>query len=93
MYPSSRIFHFLHGHTKDHTGPAGWLTDPFDAVVANFVVHHMARPETQTKIEETMRDNAQPYMQDGRYTFPHTILFGSALKAWRVPTYNEESPY
>ena len=37
--------------------------------------------ETQTKIEETTRENAQPYQQDGRYTFPHSILFGSALKA------------
>jgi len=40
----------------------------FDAVVANYVVHHLA-------------ENAQPYEQDGQFVFPHTALLGSALKS------------
>lgn len=37
--------------------------------------------ETQAKIEETTRENARPYEKHGGYAFPHSILFGSALKA------------
>jgi len=37
--------------------------------------------EIQTRIEETTRENAEPFQQDGRYSFPHSILFGSAQKA------------
>jgi hypothetical protein len=36
--------------------------------------------ETQTKIEETTRENSEAYKQDGGYAFPHAILFGSARK-------------
>jgi len=37
--------------------------------------------ETQANIKETTRQNARPYEKDGRYAFPHAILFGSASKA------------
>jgi SAM-dependent methyltransferase len=37
--------------------------------------------ETQMRIRESTRENAQPYRRDGGYAFPHSILFGSALKA------------
>jgi len=36
--------------------------------------------EIQEKIEETTRENAQPYKQDGRYEFPHTALLGTASR-------------
>ena len=61
-----------------------WKTDSLDPVLKGFWVwgNLAALPaETQTRIEETTRENAQPYEQDGRYVFPHSILFGSALKA------------
>ena len=61
-----------------------WKTDSLDPVLKGFWDwgNMAALPaETQTKIKEATRENAQPYEQDGRYTFPHSILFGSALKA------------
>ena len=61
-----------------------WKTDSLDPVLKGFWVwgNLAALPaETQTRIEETTRENARPYEQDGRYVFPHSILFGSALKA------------
>jgi ubiquinone/menaquinone biosynthesis C-methylase UbiE len=60
-----------------------WKTDSLDPILQGFWDWgNMATlpAETQTKIEETTRENAQPYEQDGRYIFPHSILFGSALK-------------
>jgi SAM-dependent methyltransferase len=36
--------------------------------------------DIQTKIENTTRENAKPYEHDGKYAFPHSILFGSASK-------------
>ena len=61
-----------------------WKADSLDPILKGFWDwgNMAALPaETQTKIEETTRKNAQSYEQDGRYTFPHSILFGSALKA------------
>lgn len=61
-----------------------WKADSLDPILKGFWDwgNMAALPvETQTKIEETTRENAQPYEQDGRYEFPHSILFGSALKA------------
>jgi len=60
-----------------------WKADSLDPILKGFWVwgNMAALPvETQKKIEETTRVNAQPYEQDGRYAFPHSILFGSALK-------------
>jgi hypothetical protein len=60
-----------------------WKADSLDPILKGFWDwgNIAALPaETQTKIEETTRENAQPYAQDGRYTFPHSILFGSASK-------------
>ena len=60
-----------------------WKADSLDPILKGFWDWgNMATlpAETQTKIEETTRENAQPYEQDGRYIFPHSILFGSALK-------------
>ncbi|MCJ7557488.1 MAG: methyltransferase domain-containing protein [Gammaproteobacteria bacterium] len=37
--------------------------------------------ETQEKIQETTRENAKPFEQNGRYAFPHSILFVSVMKA------------
>jgi SAM-dependent methyltransferase len=37
--------------------------------------------ETQANIKETTRENSKAYEKDGRYAFPHAILFGSASKA------------
>ena len=61
-----------------------WRADSLEPVLKGFWVwgNMSALPaETQTKIEETTRENAEPYKQDGRYAFPHSILFGSAMKA------------
>jgi SAM-dependent methyltransferase len=61
-----------------------WRTESLDPVLKGFWNwgNMAALPaELQTKIKETTRENAQPYEKDGRYTFPHSILFGSALKA------------
>ena len=60
-----------------------WKADSLDPILKGFWDwgNMAALPaETQTKIEETTRENAQLYEQDGRYAFPHSILFGSALK-------------
>lgn len=37
--------------------------------------------DTQEKIRQTTHENAQAYEEDGRYAFPHAILFGCAFKA------------
>lgn len=61
-----------------------WKADSLDPILKGFWDwgNMAALPaETQTKIEQTTRENAQPYQQDGRYSFPHSILFGSAQKA------------
>ena len=61
-----------------------WKADSLDPILKGFWDwgNMAALPaEVQTKIEESTRENAQPYEKDGRYTFPHSILFGSALKA------------
>lgn len=61
-----------------------WKADSLDPVLKGFWVwgNLAALPtETQTRIAETTRENAQQYEQDGRYSFPHSILFGSATKA------------
>jgi len=60
-----------------------WEADSLDPILKGFWDWgNMAElpVETQVKIEKTTRENAQPYEQDGRYEFPHSILFGSALK-------------
>jgi len=60
-----------------------WKVDSLDPILKGFWDWgNMAElpAETQKKIEETTRENAQAYEQDGRYVFPHSILFGSALK-------------
>ena len=60
-----------------------WRTDSLDPVLRGFWDWgNMASlpSETQTKIEQTTRVNAQPHEQDGRYAFPHSALVGSALK-------------
>jgi SAM-dependent methyltransferase len=61
-----------------------WKTDSLDPILKGFWDWgNMAAlsAETQTKIEETTRINSKPYEKDGRYSFPHSILFGSAKKA------------
>jgi len=61
-----------------------WKADSLDPILKGFWDwgNMAALPaEVQTKIEASTRENAQPYEKDGRYTFPHSILFGSALKA------------
>lgn len=61
-----------------------WRVDSLDPILKGFWDwgNMAALPaETQRKIRETTRENAQPYRQGDRYAFPHSILFGSALKA------------
>lgn len=61
-----------------------WRVDSLDPILKGFwdFGNITALPtEMQKKIEETTRENAQAYEQDGRYMFPHSILFGSALKS------------
>jgi SAM-dependent methyltransferase len=61
-----------------------WRTDSLSPVLRGFWDWgNMALlpSETQQKIEETTRKNAQPYQQNGGYAFPHTVLLGSARKA------------
>lgn len=61
-----------------------WKSDSLDPILKGFWDYGdiaALRAETQTKIEETTRQNARPYEQDGRYSFPHSILFGRAQKA------------
>jgi SAM-dependent methyltransferase len=60
-----------------------WKADSLDPILRGFWDWgDMASlpAEIQTKIEDTTRENAQPYEQDGGYSFPHSILFGSASK-------------
>ena len=60
-----------------------WKEDSLDPILRGFWDWgNMAvlPSETQTRIKETTRENAQPYEKDGRYSFPHSILFGSARK-------------
>jgi len=60
-----------------------WKVDSLDPVLNGFWEwgNMAALPEeTQTKIRDTTRENAQTYEQDGGYAFPHAILFGKALK-------------
>jgi len=60
-----------------------WRTDSLDPVLLGFWDWgNMASlpSETQANIEQTMRVNAQPFEQDGKYAFPHSALVGSALK-------------
>lgn len=60
-----------------------WKVDSLDPILKGFWDWgNMTElpAEIQTKIEETTRENAQPYKQNGRYVFPHSILFGSAMK-------------
>lgn len=60
-----------------------WKVDSLDPILSGFWDwgNMAALPaETQTKIKDTTRENAQPYERDGGYAFPHAILFGSALK-------------
>jgi hypothetical protein len=66
------------------THEVNWITDSLDPILKGFWDwgNMTALPEeTQIKIEKATRENAQPFQQDGRYTFPHSILFGCALKA------------
>lgn len=61
-----------------------WKTESLDPVLNGFwdFGNLVALPdEIQSKIKETTRENAQPYKRGGGYTFPHSILFVSALKA------------
>ena len=61
-----------------------WKVDSLDPVLKGFwdFGNMVALPvEIQSKIKETTRENAQPYKRGGGYTFPHSILFVSALKA------------
>ncbi|MCP4003134.1 MAG: class I SAM-dependent methyltransferase [bacterium] len=60
-----------------------WRTDSLSPVLKGFWDWgNMALlpSETQKKIEETTRENARPYEQDGGYSFPHSVLLGSARK-------------
>jgi len=60
-----------------------WRTESLDPVLRGFwdFGNMAALPsETQEKIKETTRENAQPYKQDGRFAFPHTALLGTARK-------------
>lgn len=61
-----------------------WKVDSLDPVLRGFWDWgNMAElpAELQTRIKETTRENARPYERDGRYAFPHSILFGDAMKA------------
>ena len=60
-----------------------WRTDSLNPVLRGFWDWgNMASlpSETQQKIKETTRENAQPYEQNGGYAFPHAVLLGSARK-------------
>lgn len=72
------------GNCQLSTHDVSWNVDLLDPVLKGFWIwgNLAALPEeTQSKIERTTRDNAKAYVQDGRYAFPHSILFGSAQKA------------
>ena len=61
-----------------------WRTDSLSPVLRGFWDWGSMTSlpaETQQKIEDTARENAQPYEQDGRYAFPHSALLVSARKA------------
>jgi len=61
-----------------------WRTDSLSPVLRGFWDWgNMALlpSETQRKIEETARENARPYGQNGGFAFPHTVLLGSVRKA------------
>lgn len=61
-----------------------WRVDSLDPVLKGFwdFGNMVALPVgIQSKIEETIRENAQLYKQDEGYSFPHSILFVSAMKA------------
>ena len=61
-----------------------WKVDSLEPVLKGFWDWgNMASlpEETQGKIRETTRENSQAYEEDGRYVFPHAILFGRASKA------------
>jgi len=60
-----------------------WKTDSLNPVLRGFWDWgNMALlpSETQNRIEETTRENAQPYEQNGGYVFPHSVLLGCARK-------------
>lgn len=60
-----------------------WRTISLDPVLRGFWDWgNMASlpSETQAKIVETTRANAQPYEQNGGFVFPHSALVGSAIK-------------
>lgn len=61
-----------------------WRTDSLDPVLRGFWDWGNVATlpsETQDKIEGTTRENAEPFLQNGRYAFPHSALVGSALKS------------
>jgi SAM-dependent methyltransferase len=61
-----------------------WRTDSLEPVLRGFWDWgNMALlpSETQQKIEETTRGNAEPYRDAGGYAFPHAVLLGSARRA------------
>ncbi len=61
-----------------------WETESLDPVLQGFWSwgNMAALPsEIQEKIKETTRENAQPYEQDGKFVFPHTVLLGRALRS------------
>ena len=61
-----------------------WKADSLEPILNGFWDRgNMAAlpAETQDKISEATQDNSQGYEENGRYAFPHAILFGSALKA------------
>ncbi len=61
-----------------------WRTDSLSPVLRGFWAWgNMASlpSETQRKIEETTRENAKPYEENGGYAFPHAVLLGMARRA------------
>jgi SAM-dependent methyltransferase len=61
-----------------------WKADSLEPILKGFWDWGnmaMLPAETQEKIRESTRDNSQAYEEDGRYAFPHAILFGGASKA------------
>ena len=61
-----------------------WRTDSLDPVLRGFWDYgNMAAlpAEVQGRIEETTRKNARLYQQVDGYSFPHSVLLGSARKA------------
>jgi SAM-dependent methyltransferase len=60
-----------------------WRTESLDPVLQGFWDwgNMAALPsEIQEKIQETTRENARPYKQDGQFELPHTALLGTALR-------------